>query len=111
MREVPKKIYNANETGLHLTNRPGHVPWKKGKISVISVTSTYKGKTVTIMGCCSAAANYIPPHVIKKGVWRKPEFCDDLPSGSVLAMSDTGYINTELFFGLAGTILQKCPAW
>lgn len=33
-----------------------------------------------------------------KGKRKKEEFADDLPPGSKLSMSDSGYINTELFF-------------
>ncbi|KAJ8037467.1 hypothetical protein HOLleu_18284 [Holothuria leucospilota] len=56
-----------------------------------------KGETVTVVGCCSASGLYIPPYVVMKGKRMKDEYSDGLPPGSKLSLSDTGYINSDLF--------------
>jgi len=77
--------------------RQGKVVACQGDKSVLQLTNSERGEMVTILACCNATGNYIPPFVIFKGVRQKPEFSDHMPPGSVIKMSDTGYINTELF--------------
>lgn len=80
-----------------MTNKPEQVIAFKGKRSVVSITNTERGENVTVVACCSATGQYLPPYVIMKAKRRKEQFADDLPPGSKLSMSDSGYINTELF--------------
>ncbi|CAF4927438.1 unnamed protein product [Pieris macdunnoughi] len=42
-------------------------------------TSTEKGETITVVGCCNAEGNFIPPACIMKWQRKKPEFEDGLP--------------------------------
>ncbi|KAJ0172481.1 hypothetical protein K1T71_011620 [Dendrolimus kikuchii] len=84
----PDRIFNIDET----------VITTKGAKSVHSVTSGEKGETVSIVACCNAAGNFLPPVVIIKGVNKKPEFQDGLPPGSEVYMNKkSAYINAELF--------------
>ncbi|CAG5051514.1 unnamed protein product [Parnassius apollo] len=50
----PSCIFNMDETGLQLNNRPGHVLAEKGTKAVSTVTSTEKGETITVIACCNA---------------------------------------------------------
>ncbi|KAJ0180122.1 hypothetical protein K1T71_004713 [Dendrolimus kikuchii] len=94
----PDRIFNIDETGVQLNNKPGKVIATKGAKSVHSVTSGEKGETVSIVACCNAAGNFLPPVVIIKGVNKKPEFQDGLPPGSEVYMNKkSAYINAELF--------------
>lgn len=52
---------------------------------------------MTVVACCSGSGQYVPPYVIMKGKRKKDEYADGLPPGSKLSLSDSGYINTELF--------------
>ena len=97
LHQCPHKIYNVDETGLPMINRPGIVLAQKGERSVVSITDTERGENVTVVGCCNATGQYIPPYVIMKGKRMKEDFKDGLPPASELAMSDTSYINTGLF--------------
>ncbi|CAG4961071.1 unnamed protein product [Parnassius apollo] len=45
----PSCIFNMDETGLQLNNRPGHVLAEKGSKAVSTVTSTEKGETITVI--------------------------------------------------------------
>jgi len=97
LRQSPQAIYNMDESGLHLHFRPGKVLAAKGDRSVLQVTQSERAENVTVVGCCSAAGHFIPPLVIYKGKRNKAEFANNLPPGSSVAMSDSGYITTDIF--------------
>lgn len=95
----PSNIFNMDESGLQLNNRPGHVLAKKGSKAVSTVTSTEKGETITVIGCCNAEGIFLPPACIMKGKNKKQEWQDGMPPGSVLYMSQkSAYINAKIFF-------------
>lgn len=94
----PGSIYNMDETGIQLNNEPGKVIAKKGSKDVMNVTSAEKGETITLISCCNAEGNFIPPYCIFKGSNKKKEWEDNLPPGSVIKMSPkSAYVNTEIF--------------
>ncbi|CAG5055608.1 unnamed protein product [Parnassius apollo] len=94
----PSCIFNMDETGLQLNNRPGHVLAEKGTKAVSTVTSTEKGETITVIACCNAEGTFLPPACIMKGKNKKPEFEDGMPPGSKLFMSPkSAYITSDLF--------------
>lgn len=97
LRMKPQSIYNADETGLQLHLKPGKILAAKGDRSVLQITNSERGENVTVMGCCNAAGNFIPPMVIFKGQRSKPEFEDGMPPGTAVKMSESGYISSELF--------------
>ncbi|PNF19310.1 hypothetical protein B7P43_G07304 [Cryptotermes secundus] len=51
-----------------------------------------RGQTVTVV-CCI----FVPPAMIFARKWMKPELFTDAPEGTLPMISDTGFINTELF--------------
>lgn len=96
--DKPERVYNMDETGIQLNNKPGKVLATKGSRSVKMVTSGEKGETMTLIGCCNAVGNFLPPVMIIKGVNKKLEFSEGLPQGSKVYMNKkSAYINTELF--------------
>lgn len=92
-----QSIYNADESGLQLHYKAGKVVAAKGEKSVLQVTNTERGENVTVLACCSASGHYIPPFIVFKGKRLNPAFENDVPPGSVVVMSDSGYINGDLF--------------
>lgn len=97
--DKPERLYNMDESGIQLNNKPGKVIAKKGAKVVNSVTSAEKGETMTIVGCCNAIGNFLPPVLIIKGVNKKPEFEEGLPMGSKVYMNKkSAYINAVLFY-------------
>ncbi|CAG9572682.1 unnamed protein product [Danaus chrysippus] len=64
--DKPERIYNMDESGVQLNNKPGKVVAKKGAKVVNSVTSVEKGETMTIVACCNAIGNFkhfiLPTH-------------------------------------------------
>ncbi|XP_071476076.1 uncharacterized protein [Diadema antillarum] len=97
LHQAPERIYNANETGLPMINRPGTILAQKGKRSVVAITNSERGENVTVIGCCSGTGHYIPPYIIMKGKRKWDEFKYGLPPSSELAMSDTSYMNADIF--------------
>ncbi|KAL0850501.1 hypothetical protein ABMA28_012293 [Loxostege sticticalis] len=107
--DKPDRIYNMDESGVQLNNKPGKVVAKKGARVVKAVTSGEKGETITVVASCNAIGNFIPPVLILKGVNKKPEFEEGLPPGSKVYMSKkSAYITTVFFFQMVnGTFCRS----
>lgn len=96
--DKPGNIYNVDETGLPLNNKPGYVLAEKGSKDVHKLTSGEKGENITAIVCCNAEGNFLPPVCIFKGVNKKAEWEDKMPPGSYIVMSKkSSYVNTEIF--------------
>lgn len=94
----PNCVFNMDESGLQLNNRPGHVLAAKGSKAVASTTSTEKGETITVIACCNAEGTFLPPACIMKGKNKKLEFEDGMPPGSRVFMSEkSAYITSAIF--------------
>ncbi|XP_039278770.1 uncharacterized protein LOC120350253 [Nilaparvata lugens] len=97
--DKPGNIFNMDETGLQLNNKPGKVVALKGSKNVTSVTSGEKGETISLLACVNGEGTFLPPFCIMKGKNLKQEFCDGLPPGAEVKMSPkSGYVNSEIFF-------------
>lgn len=95
----PSNIFNMDETGLQLNNRPEYVVAEKGSKNVAAITSGEKGETISVIVCCNAEGMFIPPTCIFKGKYKKNEYEDEMPPGSVVIMSEkSAYVNTKIFF-------------
>lgn len=96
--DKPGKIFNVDETGIQINNKPGKVVATKGAKDVYSLTSAEKGENVSLVSCCSAEGYFLPPVLIFKGKYKKDEFKDDLPPGSGVFMNPkSSYISSALF--------------
>ena len=96
--DKPGSIFNMDETGLQLNNRPEHVIAEKGSKNIAAVTSGEKGETVTVISCCNAEGIFLPPVCIFKGKNKKREYEDGMPPGSLIYMSEkSAYVNVTIF--------------
>lgn len=94
----PGCIYNVDETGLQLNNRPGHVIAAKGATDIVTVTSGEKGETISCIACCNAEGFFLPPVCIFKGKNLKTEWTDSMPPGSHVVMSQkSAYVTAPIF--------------
>lgn len=93
----PQSIYNVDESGFPMNNRPMKVVSERGKREVVSITNLERGENVTAVVCCSASGVYIPPFIIFKGKRMREEYRLGMPPGTQVTMSDSGYINDDLF--------------
>lgn len=94
----PDSIFNVDESGFStVQKRPQKIVGLKGKRQVGTITSGERGVNTTMVVCVNAAGVYVPPMTI----FKRKKWNDDLkvgaPSGSLVTISDTGYINSELF--------------
>lgn len=96
--DKPGNIFNMDESGVQLNTRPGVVLAVKGSKNVSNITSTERGETITLIACCNAEGNFLPPACVMKGKIKKDEYTDNMPPGSVLYMSQkSAYVNNNIF--------------
>lgn len=91
-------IYNMDETGVStVQNKCQKVIAEKGKRAVASISSGERGVNTTVVCCSSAAGMYVPPLII----FKRMRMCNELkvgaPPGSLIDVSESGWINSELF--------------
>ena len=95
--EQPSKIFNMDEKGCRLTMpHQQNVLAKKGSKRVHMVASEH-AENVTIVACVNAVGWAIPPMIIFKGKRGKPEYSDNLPTDTLVSMSEKGCMTKELF--------------
>lgn len=70
----------------------------KGKRVVASVTSGERGQTTTIICAMSATGTFVPPLMIFKRKRMNPELIERAPPGTIGGVSDSGWVDTDLFF-------------
>lgn len=92
-------IYNMDETGVRTTStRPPKVLSIHGKKQVGMVSSLEKGTLTTVVCCCSASGNFAPPPFF---IFKRKRFQARLLDGSLpgceASVSDSGWINGEIF--------------
>ncbi|XP_069678768.1 uncharacterized protein [Periplaneta americana] len=91
-------IFNMDETSVPtVPNKLPKIISPRGKRVVSKVVSQERGVSVTAVCCVSAAGYYVPPALIFPRKRYKPEFCDRTPPDTLGMVSDSGFINSELF--------------
>lgn len=106
--QIPSHIWNCDETGLQDVFLPSKVVGEKG-IPTYQVTSAERGETVTVLGCFNAVGTYAPLLVIFRGKRLKPEWAVGSPAGTVIRMTDSGWISTETFVDWGKEFLKFVP--
>lgn len=95
---LPSSIYNMDETGLStVPNKLPKILTSKGKKLVGKVASAERGQLVTAVCCFSATGIYIPPAMIFPRKRMKDELFLNAPVGTSKMISESGFINKELF--------------
>ncbi|KAJ8887888.1 hypothetical protein PR048_007372 [Dryococelus australis] len=82
----PGHIFNMDETGLPLNNKPGEVIAEKSSRSVSLITSGEKGETISVLACINGKGSFLPQNCIFKGKTRTLN-TDGMPPGYVVKMS------------------------
>lgn len=94
----PHAIYNMDESGFStVPNKPPKVFSTKGKKCVNKISSAERGTNVTVVCAMSASGQYIPPAFIYPRKRMKAELLDGAPPSSIGMVSDSSFINQELF--------------
>lgn len=95
----PGRIYNMDETGMStVPNIVPKVVSTSGKKAVGKISSAERGELTTAVCAMSAVGSYLPPVLIFKRKRQKPELLNGAPPGTEMFVSDSGYINSDLFF-------------
>lgn len=97
LRGKPECVYNVDETGIPLNNRPPNIIAQKGAKDVVSLTNVEQGKNVTVLACMNATEQYIPPFVLFKGVRKRNDFLIGMPPGTKVVMTEKGWVTEEVF--------------
>jgi hypothetical protein len=94
----PQQIYNMDETGLlTVPNKLPKVVSVKGKKQVGKIVSGERGQLITAVCAISASGNFVLPTLIFPRKRQKPDLLHGAPPGTIQQVSDSGFINTELF--------------
>ncbi|XP_054285350.1 uncharacterized protein LOC129001936 [Macrosteles quadrilineatus] len=90
--------FNVDETGLStVPSRTPKVLTPKGKKTVCKIASAERGITVTAVCCMSATGVFVPPALIFPRKRMNPSLFTDAPPGTLRLVTDTGYMNSDLF--------------
>ena len=108
INDRPSHIWNCDESGLQDVFVASKVVGEKGKPSY-QVTSAEKGETVTVLAGFNAVGQYTPLLVLFRGKRMKPEWAVGSPSGTIIPMSDNGWITSETFMEWGQAFLKSLP--
>ena len=87
-----------DETGLSTVPNKSHKIYAfKGKRTVSKIVSAERGQLTTAVVCMSAGGVWAPPGLIFARKRMKEELFYGAPPGTLKLISDSGYMNTELF--------------
>lgn len=91
-------IYNVDESGFSTVQKKcSKVLAKRGKHQIGALSSGERGVNTTLVVCTSASGDFVPPMIIFKRKRFHPALANGAPPGSLIEVSDSGYINSELF--------------
>jgi DDE superfamily endonuclease/helix-turn-helix, Psq domain len=93
----PENIYNVDESGYTVVQKPRKIIARKGKKNVGCVTSAERGKTITTVCCMSAAGSFVPPMFIFPRIRMRTDLMDHAPAGALGTCTKSGWINDEKF--------------
>lgn len=92
------RIYNCDESGMKTVQQQhSKVIAVKGKKQVGSMTSSERGKNVTVVCCANAYGHFIPPMFVFAHKRMNPVFMDHSPTSSVGYAQENGWMTMELF--------------
>lgn len=93
----PSQIFNCDETGMPLNPGAAKVATLKGTKHPYQITTDTK-RQITALACASAAGYAIPPMVIFDRKVLKPELTAGEVPGTFYGLSESGWMDTELFY-------------
>ena len=96
LRDRPCQIFNCDESGFPLNPCSPKVVVMKGQKHPYAISSGDKTQ-ITVLTCCSAGGNVIPPLVVFDRKCLKPEMTVGEVPGTMYGLSDSGWMDGELF--------------
>ena len=93
----PNNIFNVDETGINVVQKPSKVLATRGQKQVGAAVSGERGRTTTVVCCMNPMGNFVPPMFI----FARQRMSDLLsrhgPPGAIYKVSKKGWINESLF--------------
>ena len=96
LKDKPAQIYNCDESGMPLEHKLPKTISLKGSKKVRQITSGNKTQ-ITVLGCVSATGQALPPMVVFSGKWFNHELSKGEVPGTLYGLSDSGWMDSELF--------------
>ena len=96
LAHCPGQIFNCDETGMPLTQKPPRVVTSVGQKHPYTITSGDKSQ-ITVMACASVSGYSIPPMVIFDRKHLQIEMTMGEVPGTFYGLSDSGWMNADLF--------------
>jgi len=94
----PARLYNCDETGITiLQHKHTKILGLKGKYQISSVQTPERGPLVKVLKCVSPSGHFIPPLLVFRRKYMKPELMNGTPPGSIHACHSSGWIQSEIF--------------
>lgn len=97
IKDKPQNIYNMDAKGCRLTMHHQQCVLSERGVRRVHMVAPEHAENVTIVACCNAMGNSVPPMILFRGKRLKPEFCDNLPHGTLVKMAPKGSMTTQLF--------------
>lgn len=100
--KCPERIYNADESGFQLCPKTGKVLGPRHKDVYYMVPNNEK-EQITVLGCFNANGDTLPPMIIYPYKRLPREVAESVPDDWVIGLSDSGWINSEVFLSTCQT--------
>lgn len=92
------RLYNVDESGMKtVQQKHAKILANKGKKQVGALTSSERGKNVTVVCATNACGHFVPPMFIFARKKMNPIFMDRAPSSSKGVVQDNGWMTMDLF--------------
>ncbi len=95
--DSPSQLFNCDESGMPLDHTPPAVIAIKGQKHPRVATAGNK-KQISVLVCCNAAGNFIPPLVIFRRKALNNGLIEGEIPGTMYGLSDRGWMDAELFY-------------
>ncbi|XP_060596078.1 uncharacterized protein LOC132750148 [Ruditapes philippinarum] len=95
LKNDPRRIFNADESGFPLCFKTGKVLAEKGARNVYNVTTSNKTQ-LTVMVCFNAFGDYVPPLIVFPGERLRDTGIYQFPD-AIYGNSANGWMDTDLF--------------
>lgn len=106
--DLPAHIWNTDETRLQDHFVSDKVVAEKGR-PCYEINASEKGETSTVLATFNAVGQCIPPMIIFKGKRLEAEWCVGASTGTLVRVSDNGWITTELFLEWGKMFVNNLP--
>ncbi|XP_043212121.1 uncharacterized protein LOC122378365 [Amphibalanus amphitrite] len=93
----PLQVWNADETGVSVVQKPANIVAPRGKKQVGKITSAERGKTVTVICAANAGGQFVPPAMIFPRARMNASLMNGAPPGAIGMCTKSGWTDEDCF--------------